>query len=68
MSQNNQRDVDVLYQKAQKILMHELTQEEQAFVAQLAFDNHASLPDEKFHKLQELVKKKGHLKSATGGF
>jgi len=48
--------------------MHELTQEEQAFVAQLAFDNHASLPDEKFHKLQELVKKKGHLKSATGGF
>ena len=31
-------------------------------------DRPASLPDEKFHKLQELVKKKGHLKSAPGGF
>ena len=66
MSRNNQLEVDALYRQAQRILLHELTSEEQEFVAQLALDNHASLPDEKFRKLQELVSKKGHLRSANG--
>lgn len=63
-SHDHQREVDRLYKKAQRILLHELTPEEQAFVAQLAFDSHAALPEEKFQRLQELVKKKGHLQSA----
>jgi hypothetical protein len=41
--------------------MHELTEDEQAFVAQLALDNHATLPEAKFRRLKDLVKRKGHL-------
>jgi hypothetical protein len=41
--------------------MHELTEDEQAFIAQLAFDNHATLPNAKFIRLKDLVKRKGHL-------
>jgi hypothetical protein len=40
---------------------YELTEDEQAFIAQLAFDNHATLPEAKFRMLRDLVKKKGHL-------
>ena len=66
MARNNQLEVDALYRKAQRILLHELTPEEQEFVAQLGLDNHAALSEEKFRKLQELVDKKGHLRSANG--
>jgi hypothetical protein len=59
MVPDRQREVDDLYKKAQRILLHELTQDEQLFVAELAFDNHATLPDEKFSQLKELVRKKG---------
>jgi hypothetical protein len=61
MPQDDQREVEELYEKAQKILMHELTEDEQAFVAQLALDNHATLPEAKFRRLKDLVKRKGHL-------
>lgn len=59
MTLDRQREVDDLYKKAQNILLHEMTPEEQAFIAQLAFDNHAALPDDKFSRLKELVKTKG---------
>ncbi len=64
MSNERQHEVDVLYKKAQRILMHELTQDEQAMVTQLAFENHATLSDDKLTRLRELVKKKGHKQSA----
>jgi hypothetical protein len=61
MLQQVQRELEELYTKAQKILMYELTEDEQAFIAQLAFDNHATLPNTKFIRLKDLVKRKGHL-------
>ena len=51
--------------KAQKILSHELTEEEQTLVTQLAFDNHATLTDDKLSRLRELIRKKGHKQSAA---
>jgi len=59
MVPDRQREVDDLYKKAQRILLHELTLDEQEFVAELAFDNHATLPDDKFSRLKELVRTKG---------
>ena len=61
MPQDDQREVEELYKKAQNILMHELTEDEQAFIAQLAFDNHATLPESKLRRLKDLVKRKVHL-------
>jgi hypothetical protein len=55
------RELEELYKKAQKIFMHELTEDEQVFIAQLAFDNRATLPEAKFRRLRDLVKRKGHL-------
>jgi hypothetical protein len=59
MAADRQHEVDELYKKAQRILLHEMTADERSFVAELAFDNHAALPDDKFSRLKELVRKKG---------
>ena len=61
MSLTYQQEVEALYKKAQRIFMHELTEDEQAFIAQLALDNRATLPESKFSRLKDLVKRKGHL-------
>ena len=66
MAPDRQREVDALYKKAQNILLHELTQDERSFVAELAFDNHASLPDDKLYRLKELVRTKGPRPSEAG--
>jgi len=60
MAPDRQSEVDALYKKAQNILLHEMTDEEQSLVAGLAFDNHATLSDEKLNRLKELVKTKSH--------
>ena len=65
MTLDRQHEVNDLYKQAQKILLHELTEDEHSLVSQLAFDNHPALPDEKLARLRNLVKKKGHLRSAT---
>lgn len=57
---DRQSEVDALYKKAQNILLHEMTEDEQSLVAGLAFDNHATLPDDKFYRLRELVRIKCH--------
>jgi hypothetical protein len=59
MEPDRQREVDQLYKKAQKILLHELTEDEHQLVSSLAFENHATLPDAKLSRLKDLVKKKG---------
>jgi hypothetical protein len=66
MAVDRQREVDALYKKAQNILLHELTQDEQSFVAELAFDNHAALSDDKLYRLKELVRTKGHRPNEAG--
>jgi hypothetical protein len=38
MALDKQSEVEMLYQKAQNILLHEMTEDEQAFVAGLAFE------------------------------
>jgi len=65
MAPDRQHEVDDLSKQAQKILLHELTEDEHSLVSQLAFDNHPALSDEKLARLRNLVKKKGHLRSAT---
>lgn len=66
MAPDRQREVDALYKKAQNILLHELTSDERAFVAELAFDNHASLTDDKLNRLKELVRTKGSRPNELG--
>jgi hypothetical protein len=66
MAPDRQREVDALYKKAQNILLHEMTQDEQSFIAELAFDNHAALPDDKLYRLKELVRTKGTKPSEQG--
>jgi hypothetical protein len=65
MAPDRQHEVDDLYKQAQKILLHELTEDEHSLVTQLAFDSHQTLSDEKLARLKALVKKKGHLRGAT---
>lgn len=65
MSADRHQEVDVLYKKAQRILLHELTDDEQAMILNLAVENHATLSDEKLEVLRELVRKKGHKQSAN---
>ncbi len=65
MSLDRQREVDDLYKQAQKILLHELSEEERSLVTQLAFDSHQTLSDEKLTRLKGLLKKKGHRRGAT---
>jgi transaldolase len=65
MALDRQSEVDDLYKKAQNILLHEMTEAEQTFVSELAFDDHATLPPDKLSRLRELVEKKGNkLRSA----
>jgi hypothetical protein len=65
MEPDRQREVDALYKQAQKILLHELTEDEHQLVSSLAFENHATLPDAKLSRLKELIKKKGTRQSAS---
>jgi hypothetical protein len=65
MAPDQQREVDDLYRKAQKILLHEMTEDEQSLVAQLAIENHATLSEDKLSRLRELVRKKGGKQSAA---
>lgn len=57
---DRQSEVKALYKQAQKILLHEMTEEEQSFVAELGWDDLATLPEEKLSRLRELVRMKGH--------
>ena len=59
MAPDRQSEVDDLYKQAQSILLHELTEEEQSFVNDLGWDNHATLPEAKLSRLRELVRRKG---------
>jgi hypothetical protein len=65
MAPDRQQEVDELYKKAQRILLHELTEEEHQLISQLAIETHATLSDAKFSRLKELVKKKGAHQSAS---
>lgn len=65
MPADRQHEVDVLYRKAQRILLHELTEDEQTMILNLSVENHATLSDEKLARLRELVSKKGHKQSAN---
>ena len=59
MSADRKSEVEALHKQAQKILLHEMTEDERLFVAQLGWDNHATLPEEKLARLRELVRTKG---------
>jgi hypothetical protein len=65
MSPDPLREVDALYRQAQNILLHEMTEEEQKFVAELGFENHATLSPERLSRLRELVRTKGNKPSAA---
>jgi hypothetical protein len=60
MALERKSEFDDLYKQAQNILLHEMTEDERRFVAELAFDNHAALPPDKLSRLRELVRKKGN--------
>ncbi len=60
MAPDQQREADDLYKQAQNILLHEMTESEQAFVNELGWDNRATLPADKLSRLKELVRKKGN--------
>jgi hypothetical protein len=64
MSTDRQREVEALYKQAQKIFLHEMTEDERLFVAQLGWDDHATLPEEKLARLRELVRTKFHHQGA----
>lgn len=64
MSTERQREVEALYKQAQKIFLHEMTEDERLFVAQLGWDDHATLPEEKLARLRELVRTKFHKQGA----
>jgi hypothetical protein len=65
MAPDRQQEVDELYKKAQRILLHALPEEEHRLISSLAFETHATLSDEKLARLRELVKKKGDRQSAS---
>ncbi len=65
MAFDRQSEVEALYQKAQNILLHEMTESEQAFVNELGWDNRATLPETKFSRLKELVRRKCNKPSAA---
>jgi hypothetical protein len=60
MSSDRQREVGDFYKQARNILLHAMTEDEQAFVNELAIDNHATLPDAKLFRLKEQVRTKCH--------
>lgn len=65
MATDRQSEVEALYKQAQKILLHEMTEDERLFVAELGWDDHATLPPDKVSRLRELVKRKGNKPSAA---
>jgi hypothetical protein len=60
MALDRQSEVEALYQQAQNILLHEMTESEQAFVNELGWDNRATLPADRLSRLRELVRNKGN--------
>jgi hypothetical protein len=64
MAPDRQAEVEALYKEAQKILLHEMTEDERLFVAELGWDDHATLPEEKLARLRELVRTKFHKQGA----
>jgi hypothetical protein len=64
MSNDRKSEVEALYKQAQKILLHEMTEDERLFVAQLGWDDHATLPEDRLSRLRELVRTKVHKKGA----
>lgn len=65
MAPDRKTEVDGLYKQAQNILLHEMTEDEQRFVNELGWDDHATLPPEKISRLKELVRKKGGKQGAA---
>jgi hypothetical protein len=59
MALDRQREVDDLCKQARNILLHELTEDEQRFVAELGFANRASLSPDTLSRLKELVRNNG---------
>ena len=64
MSTARKSEIEALYKQAQKIFLHEMTEDERLFVAQLGWDDHAALPEEKLARLRELVRTKFHKQGA----
>ena len=64
MSTDRKSEVEVLYKQAQKILLHEMTEDERLFVAQLGWDDYATLSEDRLSRLRELVRIKVHKKGA----
>jgi hypothetical protein len=44
MAGDRQSEVDGLYKQAQSICLHEMTEDEQAFVNELGWENRVTLP------------------------
>jgi hypothetical protein len=65
MTTDQKSEVEALCKQAQKILLHEMTEDERLFVTQLGWDDHATLPEEKLARLRELVRKKANKPSAA---
>jgi hypothetical protein len=64
MSTDRKSEVEALYKQAQKIFLHEMTEDERLFVTQLGWDDHATLPEESLVRLRELVRTKFHKQGA----
>jgi hypothetical protein len=64
MATDRKSEVEALYKQAQKILLHEMTEDERLFVTQLGWDDHATLPPDKVSRLRELVRTKGNKQGA----
>ena len=65
MAVGRQSEVETLYKQAQKILLHEMTDDERSFVAELGWDDRANLPEARLSRLKELVRIKGSKTSAA---
>jgi hypothetical protein len=65
MAMDRKSEFDNLYKQAQNILLHEMTQEEQSFVAELAWENHAAMSEDRLSRLRQLVKNKGNRPSVA---
>jgi hypothetical protein len=59
LATDRKSEVEALYKQAQKILLHEMTEDERLFVTQLGWDDRATLPEDKLSRLRELVRRKG---------
>jgi hypothetical protein len=65
MASNRQTEVYELYKKAQRILLHEMTDSERLFVDELGWADYASLSEDRLSRLRELVRAKGDTQGAT---